>query len=206
MKRTTVWNLTIVAVLALGVASLAWAGDGHDGSTTGSGQVQGSDDKGGQKNQPGDDKGGAAAKPTDDGGNHIEPGDDHGSHVEPGDDKGGAQSNSSTSASTEFRVRRKLVPVMGSPVMDASGRVVIRAQGARQRFHVEVEAMVPDGTTFLVLADGNLAGSVMIQMGEGELELDTEDGDLPEGLDPVTAIKMVTVTDAGGVVLLQGRV
>ena len=98
------------------------------------------------------------------------------------------------------------MPVPGSPAIDASGHVVIRAQGSRQRFQVEVEAMVADGTTYMVFAGDNLAGTVTLQMGEGELELDTEDGDLPEGLDPVTSIKTVTVKDANGVVILQGQV
>jgi hypothetical protein len=43
-------------------------------------------------------------------------------------------------------------------------------------------------------------------MGEGELKLDSDDGDLPDGLDPVTSIKTVTATDANGNVILQGQV
>ena len=202
MKRTAIWNWIFAAVLALGTASFTWAGDGgsddshgHDGSSatssSSSGQVQAGDDNGGQAAQPGDDHG-----------NHAEPGDDHGNHVEPGDDKGG---NSGNGDDNDFRIRRKLMPAPGGPAIDASGHVVIRAQGNRQRFQVEVEAMVADGTTFMVFADDNLAGTVTLQMGEGELELDTEDGDLPEGLDPVTSIKTVTVKDANGVVILQGQ-
>ena len=78
MKRTAIWNWIFAAVLALGTASFALAGDGgsddskgHDGSSAASGSS-------GQV-QPGDDKGGQGA----------EPGDDHGNHAEPGDDKGG---------------------------------------------------------------------------------------------------------------------
>lgn len=213
MKRTAIWNCIFAALLALGTASFVLADDGgsdtshgHDSSSatgSGSGQAQPGDDKGGQAAQPGDDKG-SHVEPGDDHGNNVEPGDDRGNHVEPGDDKGGTSNNND--GSQDFRVRRRLMPVPGSPAIDAGGHAVIRAQGSRQRFQVEVEAMVPDGTTFMVFADDNLAGTVTLQMGEGELELDTEDADLPDGLNPVTAIRSVTVKDANGVPILQARI
>jgi hypothetical protein len=175
MKKTTIWNLSFAALLALGTATFAIADDhGSDGSHHDSSATSGSSGSG-----------------------QAQPGDDKGSPAPASDDNGGAK---------DIKIRRKLMPTAAGVMLDASGHFVIRTQGSRQRLQVEAEAMVDDGTILMVFADGNLAGSLTIQMGEGELKLDSEDGDLPEGLDPVTSIKTVTVTDANGNVILQGQV
>jgi hypothetical protein len=185
MKKTTIWNLSFAALLALGTATFAIADDhGSDGPHHDSSATSGSSGSG--QAQPGDDKGGA-----------VEPADDKGNPAPASDDNGGAK---------DIKIRRKLMPTAAGVMLDASGHFVIRTQGSRQRLQVEAEAMVDDGTILMVFADGNLAGSLTIQMGEGELKLDSEGGDLPEGLDPVTSIKTVTVTDANGNVILQGQV
>lgn len=183
MKRTAIWNWVFAALLALGTASFALA-DGHDADgSQGHDGSSASESSGSDQAQPADGNGGQAAQP--------------------GDDKGG---NPGIGGLSDFRIRRRFMPTPAGVAIDASGHLEIRKQGTRQRFKVEVEAMAANGTTLMVFADSNLAGTVTLQMGEGELELDSEDGDLPEGLDPVTSIKMVTVTDANGVVILQAQI
>lgn len=206
MKKTAIWNWIFAALLALGSATLATAddhgsdGSGHDSSTTsssGSGQTQTGEDHGGQVTQTGDDHGNQPQTGDDKGGQTVQPGDDHGNQNASSDDPGGDQ---------DLGIRRKLMPTPAGATLDASGHFEIRVQGSRQRFHLEAEVLIPNGTIFMVFADSNLAGTVTIQMGEGELRLDSEDGDLPEGMDPVRSIKTVTVTDANGNVILQGQV
>ena len=199
MKMKAIWNWIFAASLAVGTATFALADDHGSGSGK-----NGSDDPGSSTTvDSGSTSSGQPA--ADDNGNHAEPGDDKGGQTTTGtgsspvtgDDHGGGQ---------DLRLRRKLVPTIAGRPLDASGHFVIRMQGSRQRFQVEAEALVPNGTILMVFADNNLAGSLTIQLGEGELQLDSEDGDLPEGLDPVKAIKTVTVTDSNGTVILQGQV
>ncbi|MFN7992795.1 MAG: hypothetical protein U0Q18_04305 [Bryobacteraceae bacterium] len=190
MKNTTILNWAFGAMLVLGTGTYALADD-HGSDSHGSDSSVSASSSSGQI-QAGDDKGGHAA----------EAGDDHGNHIEAGDDSSPTQRDSSG----DFRLRRPLIPTPSGTAIDASGHFVMRVHGDRQRFKVEVEAMAQNGTVFMVMADDHLAGTVAIQGGEGELELDTEDGALPEGLDPLKSIKTVTVTDANGNVILQGQV
>ncbi len=90
--------------------------------------------------------------------------------------------------------------------IDASGTAEARAQGSRQRFRVSIDARVADGTTFLVYANGSLAGAITIQLGSGELDLSNADGKaLPPGVSPVCGIGTVQVSDGAGTVVLQGN-
>lgn len=89
----------------------------------------------------------------------------------------------------------------------AKGHIDIRVREMRQKFTVEVEARVPDGTTFLVLADGQPAGVVRTVFGEGELELKNFDGHtLPAAVNPVASVRRVEVWDASGHLVLEANI
>lgn len=87
----------------------------------------------------------------------------------------------------------------------ASGTAEVRAQGSRQRFKVSMDADVADGTTFAVYANGQLAGTITIALGAGELDLTNANGQtLPAGVDPVCNITTVEVKDGTGTLVLSG--
>jgi len=70
---------------------------------------------------------------------------------------------------------------------------------------LEMSALVPNGTTFMVFNNGLPAGTVTITFGVGRLALDNEAGHvLPAGTDPVCSITTVIVTDAAGNTILSG--
>lgn len=80
----------------------------------------------------------------------------------------------------------------------------IRVRGQRQKFTVEVEARVADGTTFLIHANGEPLSAVRIFMGEDEVEFKNWDGQtLPVAIEPVTSVSRVEVFDADGVLILE---
>lgn len=108
-------------------------------------------------------------------------------------------------ANPPLRVRKRadLTPTPAGAAIGAGGRVELRAQEQRQRFKAEIEANVPDGTVFQVMANGTLMGRVAIRFGEAELELDTDASLLPPGLGSVASITTVQVTDSNGSVVLQ---
>ena len=107
---------------------------------------------------------------------------------------------------TETRLERSLIATPAGMNIRAEGNVEVRMRDSRQRFKVEIETAAADGATFLVAANGITAGSIVVQAGFGELELDNKEGAiLPPGLDPVTSITMVTVSDSRGNVVLEGR-
>ncbi|MFQ5776711.1 MAG: hypothetical protein ACE5IP_01745 [Terriglobia bacterium] len=92
---------------------------------------------------------------------------------------------------------------------DASGTAEVRARTrdgfVRQRFKVSMDARVADGTVFAVFVDDQLAGTITIVLGDGELELNNNnDKILPTAVDPVCSIKTVEVRNGGGMTLLQG--
>jgi len=88
--------------------------------------------------------------------------------------------------------------------IDASGTAEVRSQGAQQRFKVSIDARVADGTTFEVFANGQVAGTITIALGAGELDLNNNNGAvLPAGVDPVCGVATVDVLSAG-TVILQG--
>lgn len=88
----------------------------------------------------------------------------------------------------------------------ASGTAEVRARGtADQRFKVSIDAAVADGTTFAVFANGQLAGTITIALGAGELDLNNRNGNvLPAGTDPVCSIMSVEVRDGSGTTILNG--
>ena len=74
-----------------------------------------------------------------------------------------------------------------------------------QKFVVEVNAVVPNGTTFMVFANGLPAGTITIAFGKGVLDVNNVPPSvLPAGTDPVCSITTVIVTDAAGNTILSG--
>ena len=87
--------------------------------------------------------------------------------------------------------------------IDASGTVDVRGEGTRQRFKVSIDARVADGTTFEVFVNSQLAGTITIALGAGELDLNNQNGAvLPIGVDPVCSVSSVDVM-ANGAAILQ---
>ena len=107
----------------------------------------------------------------------------------------------------------KTIRLLASPagkVIAADGRVRVRAKTVsptfvKQNYVLEMSALVPNGTTFMVFNNGLPAGTVTITFGVGRLLLDNEGGKvLPAGTDPVCSITTVIVTDAAGNTILSG--
>ncbi len=108
-------------------------------------------------------------------------------------------------ADSGFRKRITLSATAAGAQIDASGTAEVRASGTQQRFKVSMDARVADGTTFAVYANGNLAGTITIVLGAGELDLNNNNGNvLPVGVDPVSGIKSVEVKDGNGTLILSG--
>jgi len=111
----------------------------------------------------------------------------------------------SSALATDCQLKSALSITAAGAAIDSSGTNEVRAQRARQRFKVSMDARVPDGTTFAVLANGSLAGTITIELGAGELELNNADGKtLPAGVNPVCAIRSIQVLDGTGNPVLQG--
>ncbi|MBI4637081.1 MAG: hypothetical protein HY727_12095 [Candidatus Rokubacteria bacterium] len=108
-------------------------------------------------------------------------------------------------AAADCREKIDLAPTSAGVATDTSGKAEVRARGSRQRFKVSMDSRVADGTTYLVFANGLPAGTITIALGDGELELDSKYKGLPEGVDPVCGITTVDITDATGLVVLQGN-
>ncbi|MBI3470621.1 MAG: hypothetical protein HY013_04630, partial [Candidatus Solibacter usitatus] len=82
---------------------------------------------------------------------------------------------------------------------DLSGAAEVRARGAQQSLRVSMDARVPDGTTFVVKSGALTIGTVVISLGDGELDLNNKDGAvLPTGADPVCGVTSISVWDASG--------
>ncbi len=110
-----------------------------------------------------------------------------------------------TQAGSDFRNRITLFATAAGAQIDASGTAEVRASGTQQRFKVSMDARVADGTTFAVFANGNLAGTITIVLGAGELDLNNNNGNiLPAGVDPVSGVKSVEVKDGSGTLILSG--
>ena len=111
-------------------------------------------------------------------------------------------------AATGLRmVARKTVPLAPTAAgvaIDASGRVEVRARGWEQHFEVGLDAAVPDGTTFIVFANGEPAGTITISAGAGDLYVNNLEHLLPAGVDPVCDMSTVKISDGRGTVLLRG--
>jgi len=84
-------------------------------------------------------------------------------------------------------------------------RAVLNAGFLDQDFVVEIAALVPDGTTFMVFANGLPAGTITIVLGHGFLAVtNVPPSVLPAGTDPVCSIRPVIVTDAAANTILSG--
>lgn len=108
-------------------------------------------------------------------------------------------------ADSGFRKQITLFVLPAGSQIDASGTAEVRVSGTKQSFKVSMDARVADGTTFAVYANGNLAGTITIVLGAGELDLNNNNGNvLPAGVDPVSGIKSVEVKDGNGTLILSG--
>jgi hypothetical protein len=108
-------------------------------------------------------------------------------------------------AHADCRHRTLLGATDDGAAIGASGNAEARQQILAERFKVQVEADVADGTVFNAFADGHFAGSVTTALGVAELELDTEASTLPDELRPVCNLSLVEVTDANGTLVLFGN-
>lgn len=101
---------------------------------------------------------------------------------------------------------RKVINLNSTGVArDASGKAEVRQRGTRNKIKVEAEARVANGTRYNVFANGVLLGAVTINLGEGEIEVDTGDGGvLPPGATNVCAVTTVEVRDGAGLAVLTG--
>src|SRR5215510_10643640 len=91
----------------------------------------------------------------------------------------------------------------------ARGKARVRARfrpdRVQQDFRVEMDANVDNGTTFLVFANGQPAGTITIVFRVGTLVVTTDGGQaIQAGLDPVCNIGPVIITDGGGTTVLSG--
>ena len=115
-----------------------------------------------------------------------------------------------SSASADCDKTIRLVASPAGKVIAADGRVRVRAKTVsptfvKQNYVLEMSALVPNGTTFMVFNNGLPAGTITINFGVGRLALDNEAGHvLPAGTDPVCSITTVIVTDAAGNTILSG--
>jgi len=83
------------------------------------------------------------------------------------------------------------------------GKAEFRVRGQQTKFKVEVERVnLPDGTALTVKVNDNAVGALTLNLGTGELELNSNDGDtVPQ----IRQGDRVTVTDSNGAVLLSGQ-
>lgn len=111
----------------------------------------------------------------------------------------------SSALAADCQLKSALSITASGAAIDSSGATEIRAQRARQRFRVSMDARVPDGTTFAVVVNGSLAGTITIELGNGELDLSNADGKtLPAAVNPVCGIQSIQVLDGAGNAVLQG--
>ncbi len=110
-----------------------------------------------------------------------------------------------THASADCRNKITLNATAAGAGIGAIGTSEVRALRGSERFKAQVEAPVPDGTTFAVFADGQLAGTLTIVLGVGELDLNSNNGPLPTGVSPVCGIKTVEIKDGAGTLILSGN-
>lgn len=109
------------------------------------------------------------------------------------------------SAWADCRKKINLIASSAGIAIDASGTAEVRQQGFQQRFKVSMDARVPNGATFVVSANGQAVGVITIQLGDGELDLNNNNGKtLPLPLSNVCAAGVVSVAGAGGVTALSG--
>jgi hypothetical protein len=108
-------------------------------------------------------------------------------------------------AHADCRNRTVLTPTADGAAIDAQGNAEARQERGRERFKVQIRAVVADGTNFFAFADGQFAGTLTTSLGFAELELESEFGTLPPELRPVCNISAVEVTDDSGTLILFGN-
>ncbi len=87
--------------------------------------------------------------------------------------------------------------------MTPKGHAEFRVRGTRRVFKVEVEDVnLADSTELTVKLNGDVVGTLVLDLREGELELNTNDGDtVPDSV----AGKTVTVVTADGATVVSGQ-
>jgi hypothetical protein len=115
-------------------------------------------------------------------------------------------------AHADCRHRTRLAATDDGAAIGASGNAEARQQtspiyygGARERFKVQIEAYVADGTLFNAYADGQFAGTLETALGVAEIELDTETFTMLQELRPVCNLSVVEVTDENGTLIAFGN-
>jgi len=115
-----------------------------------------------------------------------------------------------TYASADCQKSIRLVASPAGKAIAADGRARVRAQTrtptfVKQDLTVEMTAVVPNGTTFMVFANGQPMGTITIVFNVGRLVVNNEAPNvLPAGTDPVCSIGPVIVTDGAGNTILSG--
>ena len=115
-----------------------------------------------------------------------------------------------TYASADCQKSIRLVASPAGKAIAADGRARVRAQTrtptfVKQDLTVEMTAVVPNGTTFMVFANGQPMGTITIVFNVGRLVVNNEAPNvLPAGADPVCSIGPVIVTDGAGNTILSG--
>src|SRR5581483_11466726 len=176
--------ICLAALLTLPVTAIADDHGSHGGS--GGGTVSDDphgDNHGGQGNGNEGDHGGA---------NQNNPGN-------------GAQNGGANNANPQpQRTRVALAATDAGNLIGAEGHADLRAQGTEQRLTIEMEANVPDGIMFNLTANGVPVGAITIELGEGEFEFDSGNGQLAGGLMP-SAITSIALSDSSNTVVLQAQ-
>jgi hypothetical protein len=187
-RRWMAAGLAAILVLALSAAAKDHDQGGGSGSSAVSGDDQG--DNHDQNENGGDTDGHQGGQNQNSTGNT---GTDGGAH------NGGATNQNSGPQ----RIRISLAPTDAGNAISATAKVDLRAQGDEQRLKVEMEANVADGTVFTLVANTTPIGTITIQLGEGEFEFDSQNGQtLLGGLLPA-AITSLALMDSSNTAVLQ---
>lgn len=202
--KTQARGLTIflVALLAVPLAVIADDGGSHDGA--GGGSVSDGSRGGNHDQNRGGGDGGqqAVSNQNAPGGPQSQDGDAQDGNGQNGDAQNGAVQNANAEPQ---RTRLDLAATDAGNAIGATGHADLRAQGNEQRLTVEMEANVPDGTMFTLVANGIPIGTITVELGVGEFQFEAEDGQmLTGGLTPA-AITSLALTDSSNTVVLQAQ-
>lgn len=118
----------------------------------------------------------------------------------------GALSSSNPGLPPVLAIRKdlQLMPSTLGATVAAEGDADLRSTGAETRLKLEVEAKVPDGTVWTVVANGNVPlGSLTFRLMEAELHLDAT-ALAQAGLTDASLITSIQVNDASGNAVLGG--
>ncbi len=91
---------------------------------------------------------------------------------------------------------RKTTLKPAGSVSDASGQVDVRSSGDVQRFKLDIDASVPDGTTYVLYIDNLATGTVTFLLHAGEVEFNNNNrGAMRNGVD-ACSLSAVELRDA----------